>query len=95
MLEQIRHMDEALFPGNRYLASTHKEARAVPVFKAPMNRTMDSLEVSMAVYIPKHSWIWNNETPRSFKQINKHALTVVCRSSEKLGKSQLLVEEPP
>lgn len=89
MLEQIFTMDDALFPGNRRLAFTHKQAKSVPDFKVLLDKIMTYLRTVWPATSWNPSVTWNRETPGPFKQIHKHAQPGALMSYEKAGSSQL------
>lgn len=74
MLEQIFTTDDVLFPGNRRLAFTHKQAKSVPDFKVLLDKIMTYLRTVWPATSWNPSVIWNRETPGlSSRSISMHS----------------------
>ncbi|XP_059580411.1 tigger transposable element-derived protein 1-like [Alligator mississippiensis] len=93
--EQIFNVDETgLFwkkmPERSYI---HKEAKAMPGFKAFKDRVMLLLGGNVAGFKLKPFLIHRSENPRALKQVSKHTLPVYYRANSKPWMTQALFED--
>ncbi|XP_059583646.1 tigger transposable element-derived protein 1-like [Alligator mississippiensis] len=93
--EQIFNVDETrLFwkkmPERSYI---HKEAKAMPGFKAFKDRVTLLLGGNVAGFKLKPFLIHRSENPRALKQVSKHTLPVYYRANSKAWMTQALFED--